>query len=143
MLRYQSIDIALHPHLSILHKVLHCIQNFLRTGNSKNLELQITERDGVEGIVLEGDDDSAVVVLRADFETDTFFRKENEFGGAPALQQLREIEEHFDDLLYLCIHNFFSVLCPVVPCPIEWDSGDRWDKFDLFCGFVPSSGTGV
>ena len=55
---------VLHPHLSILHKVLHCIQDFLCTG-----ELKITERNGIEGIVLEGDDDRAVVVRRGDLET--------------------------------------------------------------------------
>ena len=138
-----SRHFTLHPHLSILHKVLHCIQDFLRTGNSQYLELQITERNGIKGIVLKGDDDRAVVVRRADLEPDTFFGKEDELGGAPTLHQLREIEEHFDDLLYLRIHNIFSVLCPVVPCPTEWDSGDSWDKFDIFCGFVPSRGTVV
>ena len=55
----------LHPHLFILHKVLHCIQNFLRTGDSQYLELQITERNGIEGIVLEGNDVRAVVVRPA------------------------------------------------------------------------------
>ena len=111
--------------------------------NSQNLELQIPEQNGIEGIVLKDDDDCAVVIRRADLEPDRLFGKEDELGGAPALQKLREIEEHFDDLLYLRIHNFFSVLCPVVPCPTEWDSRDSWDKFDIFCGFVHSRGTGV
>ena len=60
----RSRHFMLYPHLSILHKVLHCIQDFLRTGNSQYLELQISERNGIEGIVLEGDDDRAVVIRR-------------------------------------------------------------------------------
>lgn len=59
--RYLLIVIALHPHLSILHIILDYIQNFLSIGDSQNLEFHVTELDGVEGVVLPGDKDSAVV----------------------------------------------------------------------------------
>ena len=59
--RYHLSVIALHPHLSILHIILDHIQNFLCIGDSQNLEFHVTELDGVEGVVLPGDKDSAFV----------------------------------------------------------------------------------
>lgn len=79
MLRKGSRDyrgiIVLHPHLSILHIVLHGIQDLLRIGYAQNLEIHIPEVDRVEGIVLPGDDDSAFIDLRADFEADAIVRE--------------------------------------------------------------------
>lgn len=67
-----------HPHLTILHIILHCIQNFFCIGDSQNLEFHITELDGVEGVVLPGDKDSAVVDWRADLESDAILGKKYE-----------------------------------------------------------------
>lgn len=83
----------LHPHLSVLNIVLHCIQNLLCIGNPHNLEFHIPEADRVEGIVLPDDDESAFVDWGVDFETYTFVREEGELGGVPYLQHFRVIEE--------------------------------------------------
>ena len=93
MLRYQFIGIALHPHLSILHIVLHGIQDLLRIGYAQNLEIHIPEVDRVEGVVLPGDDDGAFVDWGADFEADAIVREEDELGGVPDAEHLWVIEE--------------------------------------------------
>lgn len=59
----------LHPHLSHLNIVLHCIQNLLRIGDSQNLEIHIPEVDRVEGVVLPCDDDCAFVDWRLTLKT--------------------------------------------------------------------------
>ena len=73
----------LHPHLSHLNIVLHCIQNLLRIGDSQNLEIHITELDHEKDIVLPGDDDGAFIDLGANYEADAIVREEYEFGGVP------------------------------------------------------------
>lgn len=83
----------LHPHLSVLNIVLHCIQHLLSIGDSQNLEFHIPEVDRVEGVVLPCDDDGSLVGWCADFEADAIVREEDELGGVPYLQHLREIEE--------------------------------------------------
>ena len=93
VLRNQAIGIVLHPHHSVLNIVLHRIQNLLCIGDSHNLEFHITELDREKDIVLPGDDDTAVIDLGADFETDAVVREEDERGGVPYLQHLRVIEE--------------------------------------------------
>ena len=56
------VDVChLHPHLSVFDIILDRIQNFLCIGDSQNLEVYITELDEIEGVVLPGDKDSAVV----------------------------------------------------------------------------------
>ena len=69
MRRNQAIGITLHlhPHLSVLNIVFHRIQNLLRIGDSQNLEFHIPEVDGIEGVVLPGNDDGAFVDWGADF----------------------------------------------------------------------------
>lgn len=76
--RYHLIVIALPPHHTILHIILDRIQHILRIGNSQNLKLHIAELDGVEGVVLPGDEDSAVVDWGADFESDAVIGKKYE-----------------------------------------------------------------
>lgn len=91
--RYQLNCNSPHPHLSILHIVLHGIQDLLRIGDSQNLEFHIPEVDRIEGVVLPGDDDSAFIDLGADFEPDAIVRKKDELGGVPDAEHLWVIEE--------------------------------------------------
>lgn len=91
--RYQLNCNSLHPHLSHLNKVFHCIQNLLSIGDSQNLELYIPEVDRVEGVVLPGDDDATLVYRRADFKSYTFVRKKDELGCIPDAEHLWVIEE--------------------------------------------------
>ncbi len=72
--------IALHPHLTILHKILHYIQNFLSIGDSQNLEFHTAELDGVEGTILTGDKDNAIVEWGADLEADILIREKDDIG---------------------------------------------------------------
>ena len=69
------------PTPSHLNIVLHCIQHLLSIGDSQDLEFHIPEADRVEGVVLPGDDDSALVGWCADFEADAIVRAEDELGG--------------------------------------------------------------
>lgn len=82
-----------HPHLTILHIVLDSVQSFLCRGDSKNLEVNVPEGDGVEGVVLPCDDDGSLVGWCAYFEADAIVREEDELGGVPDAEHLREIEE--------------------------------------------------
>lgn len=91
--RYQLNCNSPHPHLSILHIVLHGIQDLLRIGDSQNLEFHIPEVDRIEGVVLPGDDDGAFVDWGADFEADAIVREEDELGGVPDAEHLWVIEE--------------------------------------------------
>ena len=84
---------GLHPHLSILHIVLHRIQNLLSIGDSQNLEIHIPEADRVKGVVLPGDDDGAFIDLGANYEADAIVREEDELGGVPDAEHLWVIEE--------------------------------------------------
>ena len=88
MLRYQFIGIALHPHLSVLDIILHCIEDFFGVGNDHDLELHVPEVDRVEGVVLPGDDDGAFVDWGADFEANAIVREEDELGGVPDAEHL-------------------------------------------------------
>ena len=60
------------------------INDFLSIVNPYDLELYVTELDRKIGIVLPGDDDSAFIDLRADFEADAIVRKEDELGCVPS-----------------------------------------------------------
>ena len=71
----------LHPHLSHLNIVLHCIQHLLCIVDSQNHEIHIPEVDRIEGLVLPCDDDGSLVGWCADFETDAVIREEDEPGG--------------------------------------------------------------
>lgn len=67
--------LALHPHLSVLNIVLDGIDDFFCIWDAHHLEFHITELDREIGIVLPGDDDSAFIDLRADFEADAIVRE--------------------------------------------------------------------
>lgn len=93
VLRNHAIGIALHPHISHLNILLHCIQHLLSIGDSQNREFHIPEADREKDIVLLGDDDGAFVDWGADFEADAIVRKEDELGSVPDAEHLRVIEE--------------------------------------------------
>ena len=75
--------LALHPRLSVLNIVLDGIDDFFCIWDAHNLEFHITELYREKDIVLPGDDDSAIIDFRADFEADAIVREEDEFGGVP------------------------------------------------------------
>ena len=93
-----SMGIVLHPHLSHLNIVLHCIQHLLSIGDSQNLEFHIPEVDRVEGIVLPCDDDGSLVDWCADFEADAIVREEDELGGVPDAEHLGSVSSSVSEV---------------------------------------------